>query len=115
LPFIVEQSWIGPVLRRDPELAGVYWRLLAPTLRHDQLPAPQDVPKQAAILAAKPLTERERELLRHVADMLSTAEVASEMHISIHTVKSHLKHIRYKLAANCRGEAVRRARQLELI
>ena len=47
--------------------------------------------------------------------MLSTAEVASEMHISIHTVKTHLQNICRKLAATRRGEAVRRARQLELI
>ena len=63
----------------------------------------------------EPLSEREREVLRHVADMLSTAEVAREMHISIDTVKSHVKNIRRKLAASGRGEAVRRARQLELI
>ena len=63
----------------------------------------------------EPLTEREREVLRHFSDMLNTAEVASEMYISINTVKAHLKRIYRKLAATHRGEAVRRARQLELI
>ena len=115
LPFVLERSWIGPVLRCDPELAHAHRCLLAPTLRHDQLPAPQDTPEQAAILAAEPLSEREREVLRNVAGMLSTAEVASEMHISIHTVRSHLKNICHKLGAPRRGEAVRRARQLKLI
>jgi len=90
LPFAVERSWIGPVLRRDPELARVRWSLLAPILGHDQLSAPQDVPEQAAMLAVEPLTEREREVLRHVSGMLSTAEVAREMQISAHTVKTHL-------------------------
>ena len=47
--------------------------------------------------------------------MLSTAEVASEMYISVNTVKSHLKSIFRKLAAAHRGEAIRRARQLDLI
>ena len=47
--------------------------------------------------------------------MLSTTEVASEMHISIHTVKTHLRSIYRKLAATHRGEAVRRARRLGLI
>ena len=50
-----------------------------------------------------------------MSGLLSTAEVASEMHISAHTVKTHLKNICRKLAATRRGEAVRRARQLELI
>ena len=54
-------------------------------------------------------------MLRHAAGMLSTAEIASEMYLSINTVKTHLKNIYRKLAATGRGQAVRRARQLELI
>ncbi len=115
LPFVLERSWIGPVLRRDPELAQAHQHLLAPTLCHDQLPAPRAAPEQAAILAAEPLSEREREVLRHVSRMLTTPEVASEMHISAHTVKTHIQNICRKLAVTRRGEAVRRARQLKLI
>ena len=63
----------------------------------------------------EPLTEREREVLVHVSGMLNTAEVASEMYISVNTVKTHLKNIYRKLAAAHRSEAVRRARQLKLI
>ena len=104
-------------LERDPELARSYQRLLAPALRHDQVPAPLNapVPDQPAIVVVEPLTEREREVLRHVSDMLNTAEVASEMYISINTVKTHLKSIYRKLAASHRREAVRRAQQLGLI
>ena len=77
---------------------------------------PRRAPRiRPACLAVEPLTEREREVLRHVSGMLNTAEVASEMYISVNTVKSHLKSIYRKLAATHRGEAVRRARQLELI
>ena len=117
LPFVLEGGWIKQALERDPELARSYHRLLAPALRRDQLPAPRDAPApdHPAIVAVEPLTEREREVLRHVSDMLNTAEVASEMYISINTVKSHLKSIFRKLAATHRGEAVRRAQQLELI
>ena len=57
----------------------------------------------------------EREVLVHVSGMLSVAEVASEMYISVNTVKTHLKNIYRKLAATHRSEAVRRARQLGLI
>jgi LuxR family transcriptional regulator, maltose regulon positive regulatory protein len=114
LPFVLERSWIGPVLQGDPELARVQRRLLAPTLS-DQLPAPPDAPGKATIIVVEPLTGREREVLRHVSDLLSAAEIASEMDISIHTVKTHLKNSYRKLAATRRGEAVRRAHQLELI
>ena len=114
LPFALERSWIGPVLRRDPELASAHRGLLAPALGHDQLPAPQGAPDQAAVRVVEPLTARERDVLRHVAGMLSTAEIASEMYLSINTVKTHLKNINRKLAATSRGQAVRRARELEL-
>jgi LuxR family maltose regulon positive regulatory protein len=47
--------------------------------------------------------------------MLSSAEVANEMYISVNTVKTHLRNIYRKLATARRSEAVRRARQLKLI
>jgi LuxR family maltose regulon positive regulatory protein len=117
LPFVLERGWIKQALGRDPELARSYQRLLALTPRRDQLPAQLNAsaPDQPAIVVVEPLTEREREVLRHVSDMLNTAEVASEMYISINTVKTHLKSIYRKLAATHRREAVRRAQQLELI
>ncbi len=115
LPFAAERGWLGPVLRRDPELAATHRTLLAPVLGHDQLPAPRKAPDQAPALVLEPLTERELEVLVHVSSMLNTAEVASEMYISVNTVKTHLRNIYRKLSAAHRSEAVRRARQLQLI
>lgn len=115
LPFVLERGWIRPALGHDPELARSYQRLMAPGPRRVQLPAPRNAPEQSAIMLVEPLTEREREVLRHVSEMLNTAEVASEMYISVNTVKTHLKSIYRKLAATHRREAVRRARQLQLI
>jgi LuxR family transcriptional regulator, maltose regulon positive regulatory protein len=114
LPFAVERGWIGPVLRREPELTAAYRRLLSPVLSDDLLPA-RDVPGQAPVPVIEPLTERERDVLRQFSAMLNTAEVAGELCISVNTVKTHLKSIYRKLAATHCGEAVRRARQLELI
>jgi LuxR family maltose regulon positive regulatory protein len=115
LPFVLERDWLGAVLRRDPELAGCHRLLLAPALGQDQLPAPADPAGQPPVLITEPLTEREREVLVHVSGMLNTAEVAEEMYISVNTVKTHLRNIYRKLAAAHRSEAVRRARQLQLI
>jgi LuxR family maltose regulon positive regulatory protein len=117
LPFALERGWIGPVLRRDPGLAQTYRHLLPSALHGNQPPAPPDTtaPGMATAAAVEPLTEREREVLRHVSGMLTTAEIASELYISTNTVKSHIKNICHKLAATHRGEAVRRARQLQLI
>ena len=91
-------------------------RHLALVQHSDLRPGRLRAPGQAApALIVEPLTEREQEVLRHVAHMMSTAEVAGAMYISTNTVKTHLKSIFRKLATGHRGEAVRRARELELI
>jgi LuxR family transcriptional regulator, maltose regulon positive regulatory protein len=115
LPFVMERAWIEPALRDDPGLTHAYQHLLAPTLRHDHRPAPRQILDQGNIVVVDSLTEREREVLRHASDLLSSPEIAYEMHISVHTVKAHLRHIYRKLAATHRSGAVRRARQLGLI
>jgi LuxR family transcriptional regulator, maltose regulon positive regulatory protein len=115
LPFVLDRSWLGPALRGEPGLAGTHRGLLASAVPHERVPAPVTAPQHAPVLVVVPLSEREREVLRHVSGMLSTAEVASQMYISANTVKTHLKHIYHKLATDHRSEAVRRARQLELI
>ena len=115
LPFALERGWIEPMLRSDPALARSHRSLFSTAELHDQLPAPAGAPKTAATLVVEPLTEREQEVLRHLSDMLNAPEIASEMNISVNTVKTHLKNIYRKLATTRRGEAVRRARQLELI
>jgi LuxR family maltose regulon positive regulatory protein len=115
LPFVLERGWLGAVLRRDPELADSHRLLLAPALGQDQLPAAMNAAGAPPVLLVEPLTEREREVLVHVSGMLNTAEVAEEMYISVNTVKTHLRNIYRKLAAAHRSEAVRRARQLQLL
>ncbi|RYP87756.1 hypothetical protein EKO23_05035 [Nocardioides guangzhouensis] len=61
------------------------------------------------------LTDRELEVLQHLADLLSTQEIGSAMFISVNTVRTHVRHILHKLAVTRRNEAVRRARVLQLI
>jgi LuxR family maltose regulon positive regulatory protein len=116
LPFAMERTWLRLVLRRDPALARAHQRLLGPGLASPgPAPASQATTAQAVPVIVEQLSEREREVLRSMAGMLTTAEVASELHISINTVKTHLKSIYRKLGAtHCHG-AVRRGRQLGLI
>jgi LuxR family transcriptional regulator, maltose regulon positive regulatory protein len=116
LPFALERTWLGPVLRRDPDLARAHRQLLGPGLASPgSAPASQATTAPATPVIVEQLSEREREVLRHASGMLTTAEIASELYISVNTVKSHLKSIYRKLAAAHRGEAVRRARNLGLI
>ena len=116
LPFTIERSWLRPALMRHPELASAHRQLLGPGLvAPSAVPAQRKAPDDAAPVIVEELSSRERDVLRHVGEMLDTADIAAEMYISVNTVKTHLKSIFRKLGAADRREAFRRARQLNLL
>jgi LuxR family maltose regulon positive regulatory protein len=63
----------------------------------------------------EPLTAKEKEVLGHLSELLTTQEIAATMFISVNTVRTHVASILRKLAVSRRNEAVRRARALSLI
>ncbi|MCB1270520.1 MAG: LuxR C-terminal-related transcriptional regulator [Microthrixaceae bacterium] len=63
----------------------------------------------------EPLTEREQDLLPYLPTRLTNAEIAAELYISLNTVKSHLRHIYWKLGVDNRDGAVERAGDLGLL
>jgi LuxR family transcriptional regulator, maltose regulon positive regulatory protein len=63
----------------------------------------------------EPLTERELEVLRLVAQGLSNAEISQRLYLALSTVKGHNQRIFDKLQAQNRTEAVVRARELGLL
>jgi ATP/maltotriose-dependent transcriptional regulator MalT len=63
----------------------------------------------------EPLSERELEVLRLLAEGHDNAEIARELVVAVSTIKSHVNHIFSKLGVGNRLEAVLRARQLNLL
>jgi DNA-binding CsgD family transcriptional regulator len=63
----------------------------------------------AARRPAEALTSREREILNLVAGGLTSPRIATHLGISVPTVRTHVAHIRTKLGAHTRAEAVARA------
>jgi DNA-binding NarL/FixJ family response regulator len=61
------------------------------------------------------LTLREKDVLTQVAQGSSDKEIAAQLSISLHTVKSHLRNILAKLQVNSRREAARLARDKGLL
>src|SRR4030095_12946884 len=57
-------------------------------------------------LADEPLTERERDVLQHIAGGNRNRDIGEKLFISEETVKVHVKHIMEKLGASDRTEAV---------
>lgn len=64
---------------------------------------------------AEPLTTRESEVLRWLAEGLSNRQIASRLEISEHTVKFHCASVMAKLDASTRTEAVVRAARAGLL
>src|SRR5919107_5528567 len=91
-----ETSWAPSVMDR----------LLATYLRGPD-------PRAAADVGT--LTDREREVLRHVAQGLSNEEIAKELNLSVTTVKTHLARVFVKLGARDRAQAVVAAYESGLI
>jgi two-component system, NarL family, response regulator DesR len=62
-----------------------------------------------------PLTSREIEVLKSLANGLSTKAIANQLSISSATVNNHIKHILTKLDAHTRLEAIRHAESAGVI
>lgn len=63
----------------------------------------------------EPLTDREMVLLRYLPSRLTNADIAEELYVSVNTVKTHLRHIYWKLDVVDRNAAVERAEALDLL
>jgi LuxR family maltose regulon positive regulatory protein len=78
-------------------------------------PAPGPGAAAAGPGIVEPLTGRELEVLELLASGRSNQAIASQLVVSLDTVKKHVGHVLGKLGAANRTEAVARARQLGLI
>ncbi|MFF2362911.1 LuxR C-terminal-related transcriptional regulator [Streptomyces sp. NPDC058122] len=114
-PFLEACPWLRTYLRHRPVLVqGHEWLPEAAAVRGaGQASRSGDEPSIAPVI--EPLSEREQEVLERLAQMMSRDEIAADLHLSVNTVKTHLKSVYRKLAATRRGEAVRRARDLHLL
>jgi LuxR family transcriptional regulator, maltose regulon positive regulatory protein len=63
----------------------------------------------------EPLSERELEVLRLIADGLSNPEIAARLYLSVNTLRAHTTHIYQKLSVHSRVQAVNRAKHLRLL
>ncbi|MFG2287674.1 LuxR C-terminal-related transcriptional regulator [Streptomyces sp. NPDC048595] len=114
-PFTEAGPWVWHLLEQRPDLATGHAWLLDRPARVNSRPRTDGGARPPAPVMVEALTEREREVLQHGAELLSTEEIAEAMYLSVNTVKTHLRSIYRKLTVSRRGDAVRRARELHLL
>jgi len=116
---ILERSMIGNTSL--PDLAGVYISNLLNTLDREikasKVSSALGIPQQSSVSGASldPLTERELDVLRLLAEGLTNKDIASRLVVAPSTIKQHLKNIYCKLDVHSRTQAVARSRELGLI
>jgi LuxR family maltose regulon positive regulatory protein len=96
--------------RLNPPVPAYYLRKLITALE-------REVPAAGLPVAGapEPLSERELEVLQLIAAGRSNRRIASELFVSVGTVKTHVNNLYRKLDAHSRTQAVARARELNLI
>ncbi len=100
------------LLARYRDWVEVSWPFLDEVAHASIDPASAVSPMPALVEALSP---RERAVLRYLPTMLTFVEIGSELYISVNTTKSHVRSIYRKLGVVGRRDAVRRARQLQLL
>ncbi|HEX9338141.1 MAG TPA: LuxR C-terminal-related transcriptional regulator, partial [Pseudonocardiaceae bacterium] len=107
-PIVQAPLRLRRLIRQSPEL----------TRRHGWLgPDATGIPDddRTTPTLVEPLTNREREVLHHMAALLSTDEIAQAMFVSVNTVKTHIRGVLRKLSVGRRNDAIRRAREIGLL
>jgi LuxR family maltose regulon positive regulatory protein len=83
------------------------------SMRAERTPSPLSTLDSEAL--TEPLSERELQVLRLVANGLSNREVSQALFVTVGTVKKHLNNVFGKLGVKSRTQAVARARDLSLL
>lgn len=109
--FADEGAVAAGLLRRMTTAGGTDVSSLALVLRACEARGPGDDPAGLA----EPLTPRELQVLRLLADGQRNREIAEQLVITLETAKTHVAHIAEKLGASNRTESVARARALGLL
>ena len=99
----VPKDWPAADIARAVRMVGLGMSMFDPEQDADEAPA------------GPALSAREREVLELVATGATNREIASQLHLSPHTVKEHTSAVYRKLEARGRADAVLRAQKLGIL
>lgn len=115
-PLLDAGSRVGMLLRRLIRQGTAHRALVGELLGELDRPGTDTRSPTATVTAlAEPLSERELAVLRYMPTTLPYPEVASELFVSVNTIKTHVRHVYRKLDVDNRRDAVARGRALRLL
>jgi LuxR family maltose regulon positive regulatory protein len=109
-------KWLRSFVAQEPSLSRRYSAFLASA---PEVAAPNVLPSTRAADSSGapcvvPLTRRETQVLKRLAEFCSNEEIAADLVLSLNTVKTHMRSLFQKLSVTRRADAVRRGRALGL-
>lgn len=111
-PFVgIERSRVSALLERHQWLAPGESPFVADLLAESTSDRSGSAPAQLI----EELTDRELDVLRYLPTMLRNHDIAAQMHVSVNTIRAHLRALYRKLGVTQRHQAVDRARELGLL
>jgi LuxR family maltose regulon positive regulatory protein len=112
LPFVLHP--VPGLLERHARHRTSHAALIAEilSLLAGQTPA---LPRAGPSPPLEPLSDSELRVLRYLPTNLSGPEIAGELHVSLNTVRTHMRHLYAKLGTHRRADTVARARVLGLL
>jgi LuxR family transcriptional regulator, maltose regulon positive regulatory protein len=112
LPFLLHPA--PELLERHSRLRTTHAALISEILNVLSGQTPAARPEDAEPLS-EPLSESELRVLRYLPTNLRAPEIASELFVSLNTIRTHLRNVYAKLGVHSRTDAVKRARELGLL
>jgi DNA-binding CsgD family transcriptional regulator len=109
-------KWLRSFVAQEPSLSRRYSAFLASA---PEVATPNVLPSTRAADSSGapcvvPLTRRETQVLKRLAEFCSNEEIAADLVLSLNTVKTHMRSLFQKLSVTRRADAVRRGRALGL-
>ena len=109
-------KWLRSFVAQEPGLSRRYSAFLASlpevaTSNVQPSTRPSDSCDAGCVV---PLTRRETQVLKRLAEFCSNEEIAADLVLSLNTVKTHMRSLFQKLSVTRRADAVRRGRVLGL-
>jgi DNA-binding NarL/FixJ family response regulator len=109
--YILKNTAPDKLLQAIREVAGG-GAFFTPSIARKVLNNFQQQPVKAEFIQ---LSEKEKEVLKYLVEGMSYKMIADKIHLSFHTIHTHVKNIYEKLHVNSKGEAVAKAIKNKLI